>query len=144
MDEDKQRFPLTIQLSVDGIDWTHFYGAMRHVRTPAELPDPLWTQLLPIVEWLIARNETRFVLDTHSLDEAPEEARETLTLTAWWMEFDHRRVLAHDRQWKCPDCDDEVTPRRGYCNNPRCESWDKLFTLTGEPALRLVARAETA
>jgi hypothetical protein len=144
MNDDPPRFPLRIQSCADGIEWTHIYGKIGHVRTPAEIPDALWKRLLPIVDWLSSRAKN-FVLGTDALPNAPEGARETLALTAWWMEWDHRRVLARgERAWGCPDCAGQVSPKRGLCDNPRCESWNTLFQITGEPNLRLVPQAQTA
>ena len=147
MHDGVQSFQLTIRLDQDGVQWTHFFGRMEHARAPSEIPPRLWAMLSPIIEALHQAGVVKFNFpssDTQLPPQVPENAREILALMAWWMEWDRRIAVAHAAAWKCPNCEEDVNPKRGHCDNPACESWNNLHRVTGEPILELISGAKSA
>lgn len=147
MDDPDPSFALTIRMDPDGIEWTHFVGLMGHVRTPGEMPAPLWARLEPIMRALQAAHVGRFTFPALTgvfPPGVPDNAVDTLTLAAWWLEWDRRAMVARGGSWACPDCDELVRAKVGHCADPQCDSWNKLHLATGEPNLHLVPGAQSA
>lgn len=159
MDDDSarraQRFPLLIKLDEDGIEFTHFFNRMGHVRLPPHLPDPLHKRVLQLIERLMALQIQALQLIPDELPRykingtwAPlpasltPETEDTLLLTAWWMELERRKTTRHD-DWECQECGKLVTRKRGICQNHECVSWDILHIITGDPHLHLVPKTGT-
>lgn len=147
MDDPDPAFALSIRLDPDGIEWTHFIGRMGHVRTPGEMPAPLRARLEPIMRALHDAGVRRFAFPALTgvfPPGVPDNTVDTLTLAAWWLEWDRRVAVARGESWPCPDCQGEVKPKVGHCGEPSCQSWDKLHLATGAVQLHLVPGAQSA
>ncbi|GEM_PF-6785494 len=158
MDDDLQHialFPLTIELDDDDLGWTHLIG-IGSTTTLDELPAPLRERARRAIAFLKERGIAHLAIQVgifpvclyndarRTLPEGePDDLIETLRLMSWWMEWSHRRLCAR-WSWKCPECQGEVSRKRGICDNPSCASWNILHLITGETILRLVPKTGTS
>ena len=148
----KPHFALTIKLDPDGIEWTHLIGVLDFTLTPDELPATLSGKLLLILQWIKDQGQHTFVLNHHTLDSAPENAQDTLVLTAWWLEWKRRRKNAH-RTFDCTHCRKRIDVKTQgtkvdmtiySCPDNACLTWELLSKVTGAPVLRVVENVESA
>jgi len=159
----KPYFPLTITLDPNGIEWTHLIGVQRHVRTPDELPSALEAQILPVITKIAKGKIQEFVVGKDAIEKATKNALDILHLTAWWLEWDRRRMIAH-REFTCTHCassvkivklgmrrvDPSSLKLRGAdkhiyrCPNSACPTHALVAIATGDPILTVVEEAESA
>ncbi|MBI2473014.1 hypothetical protein HYV70_00455 [Candidatus Uhrbacteria bacterium] len=150
-------FPLQIKMDQDGMEFTHIYGGIGHVLTPKELPSVLWMRLHPLVSCLfegeiqilrLTPNQIPFYQlvpqKNDLLKDLSEETEETLALTAWWMEWCHRKKTASHRDWKCIECEKHVPRTEGRCPDIHCSSRKILQEITGESGLKLITAPPVA
>lgn len=155
------RLYLRIDMDYDGIQWTHFRGPLDFTLTLQELPRKIRKPLRSIVRMLMNMKADRLYFESvlrpptivdgerrelpHTLE---GDTIKILALTAWYMEYQRRRRMAwmceHHDGWKCLDCSQLVKKDRDHCSNAQCNSWNKLFHITGEQTLHLVSETETA
>lgn len=155
MIEKNTLYPLQIHMNRDGVDFTHFHSAIGHTLTPKELPDRLWNNLSLFISHLFETTsieticfnpqqtpQYRFIpTEERLLQELFRKNEKLIVLTAWWMEWSHRRRVAGKRDWKCLECDAYVLQLTEHCSNSECLSHEILEDILGERPLKLIQQA---
>ncbi len=146
-------FPLTIKLDPNGLEWTHLIGMQQHTKTPGELPSALETLIFPIIMRIAQGRIQEFVVHEDTMEEATEAVLSILRLTAWWLEWDRRRVIAHGA-FDCTHCKSVIPIQKARplqrdkhiyrCPNRECPTHALVSRATGDPVLTVVEETKSA
>ena len=149
----ERRFALTIRPDPNGVEWTHLVGEQCYVKTPGELPSALETLLLPIIVRIAGGTIQEFIVGENTPEQSTEDMLSILRLTAWWLEWDRRRVIAHGA-FDCTHCKTSIALQKSRplqrdkhiyrCPNRECPTHALVSRATGDPVLTVVEETKSA
>lgn len=123
----------------------------RHTKTPGELPSALEALISPIIVRIAGGRIQEFIVEEDTIEKTTEDVLNILRLTAWWLEWDRRRVIAHG-EFDCTHCKSSIAIQKQRplkldkhiyrCPNRECPTHALVSRATGDPVLTVVGEAK--